>query len=170
MANYIEVPAADMEGFLQRKGFSRTTQRDEVVYIKRSQVDGALMLKVYTSIRNGSASVRGAGRDAVRVCVVWDDGTRSFGVGRFPPVFRVHSVQSVLERLEARLKEAAQRARDWLSEQGKSAERAMQERLEEKAEFAAREAEQERAAFMSDPDMRRDELELEAELLAEVPI
>jgi hypothetical protein len=82
----------------------RPKQRDEVVYIKRSTVDPSLMIKVYTSIRDGATAVRAAGRDAIRVCVVWDNGVRSFGVGKFDPVMRVHSVQSVLSRLDLRLK------------------------------------------------------------------
>ena len=145
MANFIAVPAADLENFLQKKNFSPTRQRDEVVYIKRSTVDPNLMIKVYTSIRHGSTAVRAAGKDAIRVCVVWDNGVgRSFGVGKFNPIFRVHSVQSVLERLDLRLKEAAQRARDWLSEQG------AKEDVQHKAAFAQKEREQEQAAFLAD--------------------
>jgi hypothetical protein len=126
MADFIAVPAADLETFLQKKGMARTLQRNEVVYIKRSTIDQNLMLKVYTSINNGQTAVRAAGRDAIRCCVVWDNGQgRSFGVGKFPPVFRVHSVQSVLDRLDLRLKEAAQRARDWLDEQAKKRAAAM---------------------------------------------
>jgi hypothetical protein len=120
MADFIAVPAVDLENFLQSKKFERTKQRDEVVYIRRSTVDPCLMMKIYTSIKDGQTTVRAAGRDAIRVCVVWDNGQgRSFGVGKFPPVFRVHSVQSVLERLDLKLKEAAQRAKDWLGEQAK---------------------------------------------------
>jgi hypothetical protein len=148
MANFIAVPAKDLEDFLQKHSFVRGKQRDEVVYTRHSKVDPALHIKVYTSIRDGQAQVRASGRDAIRVCVVWDNGQRSFGVGRFPPVFRVTSVQSVLERLDIRLREAAQRAKDWLSEQ------AAKEDAKQKALFAQREREQEQAAFMSDPDMQ----------------
>jgi len=145
MADFIAVPAADLENFLQKKNFTPTRQRDEVVYIKRSTVDTNLMIKVYTSIRQGATAVRAAGKDAIRVCVVWDDGRgKSFGVGKFNPIFRVHSVQSVLERLDLRLKEAAQRARDWLQEQG------AKEDLRQKDLFAQQEREQEQAAFLAD--------------------
>jgi hypothetical protein len=154
MANFIAVPAQDLEAFLQKKGYSRTKQRDEVVYIKRSQVDPSLMIKVYTSIRDGATAVRAAGRDAIRCCVVWDNGSRSFGVGKFQPVMRVHSVQSVLDRLNIRLTEAVQRAKEWLQEQADKRQR--EQDLRDKAAFAQREREQEEAAFMSDPDMRDD--------------
>jgi hypothetical protein len=150
MPTFVAVPSQTLEDHLQKKGYRRTVQRNEVVYIKRSQVDPSLMIKVYTSIAIGQTAVRAAGRDAIRCCVVWDNGFRSFGVGKFPPVFRVHSVQSVLERLDARLKEAVQRAKDWLSEQG------AKEDARQKAAFAQREREQEEAAFMSDPGMRDD--------------
>src|SRR5271157_3496218 len=39
MADFIAVPAVDLENFLQSKKFERTKQRDEVVYIRRSMVD-----------------------------------------------------------------------------------------------------------------------------------
>ena len=152
MADFIAVPAVDLENFLQNKKFERTKQRDEVVYIRRSTVDPNLMMKVYTSIKDGQTAVRAAGRDAIRVCVVWDNGQgRSFGVGKFPPVFRVHSVQSDLERLDLKLKEAAQRAKDWLAQE--ASKREAQEDARQKALFAQREREQERQAFASDPDM-----------------
>lgn len=145
MANFVSVPSQVLEDFLQKKGFTATTQRNEIVYIKRSKVDPNLMLKVYTSIAVGSTAVRAAGKDALRCCVVWDNGLgRSFGVGKFNPVFRVHSVQSVLERLELRLKEAAQRARDWLGEQ------AAREDLRQKNLFAEQERQAEQRAFMAD--------------------
>jgi hypothetical protein len=118
MANFIPVPAHDIESLLQSKGFARGKQGNEVVYTKHSSVDPYLHVKVYTSIREGQTQVRAAGRDAIRVCAVWDNKVgRNFGVGRFQPVFRVQSVQSVLERLELRLREAAQRCKDWLAEQ-----------------------------------------------------
>ncbi len=127
MANFIAIPAADIESFLQKKGFTRfkassgAFQTNEIVYHKRSTVNQGLMIKVYTSIREGQSSVRPAGKDAIRVCCVFDDGHRSFGVGKFDHVMRVHSVQSTLERLEERLKEATARAKEWLVEKGYSA-------------------------------------------------
>lgn len=151
MANFVAVPAADLENALQKKGYTRTTQREEIVYIKRSAVDPSLMIKVYTSISTrNTAAVRAAGRDAIRCCVVWDNGSRSFGVGKFQPVMRVHSVQSVLDRLNIRLAEAVQRAKEWLQEQADKRQR--EEDLRQKSLFAQREREQEQAAFMSDPD------------------
>jgi hypothetical protein len=164
MANFIEVPAQAIEGHLSAQGFSRTVQREEVVYVRSSQRNPDVKIKVYTSIRVGRTTVRGAGKDAVRVCVVFDNGRKSFGIGKFPSIPRVHSVESVLRRTDERLRLAKLRAVEWMKEQdarfGRSspapvtAAAAMRERIEEKAEFARRERVQEEAGFMSDPDIR----------------
>ena len=159
MAEYIDVPAADIENYLQGKKFVRTVQGTEVVYIKRSTVDPGLMIKVYSSITDGQSSARSTGRDSIKVCCVFDDGVRSFGVGKFPPVFRVTSVQSVLERLDLKIKEAAVRARDWLAQQGKKApstpvppppSQMEMEDIRQKNRFAEKERLQEQAAFLAD--------------------
>jgi hypothetical protein len=162
MANFIEVPAQDIENHLSAQGFSRTVQREEVVYVRSSQRNPDVKIKVYTSIRVGRTVVRGAGKDAVRVCVVFDNGRKSFGIGKFPSIPRVHSVESVLRRTDERLRLAKLRAVEWMKEQDARFGRTpapvqtnpMRERLEEKAEFARQERVQEEAGFMSDPDIR----------------
>ena len=155
MADFIAVPAADLEAFLQKRKFVRGKQGNEVIYTRHSSVDPNLFIKVFTSIRDGQTAVRAAGRDALRICVVWDNGAgRSFGVGKFDPVFRVHSVESVLKRLDIRMREAAQRAKDWLAEQAaKNPSSAAAADARQKAAFAERERQQEQQAFLSDPDL-----------------
>ncbi len=117
MASFIDVPAPALEGFLQSKGFVRAVRNREVVYEKQSKVNSVVWMLVYTSVSNGATSVRSAGKDAIRVCVVGrtTDG-RSWGIGRFPAVPRVHSVESVLRRTEERLREAAKRATEWIAQ------------------------------------------------------
>ncbi len=163
MANFIEVPAQAIESHLAAQGFIRSVQREEIVYTRSSQRNPDVKIKVYTSIRVGRTVVRGAGKDAVRVCVVFDNGRKSFGIGKFPSIPRVHSVESVLRRTDERLRLAKLRAVEWMKEQdarfgrtapARTAAQAMQERVEEKAEFARRERVQEEAGFMSDPDVR----------------
>lgn len=162
MANFIEVPAQDIEDHLSAQGFSRTVQHEEVVYIRASQRNPDVKIKVYTSIRAGRSVVRGAGKDAVRVCVVFDNGRKSFGIGKFPSIPRVHSVASVLRRTDERLRLAKLRAVEWMREQDArfgppvAAPPAdpMRERLEEKAAFARQERAQEEKGFMSDPDIQ----------------
>lgn len=160
--SFVPVPAATLEGFLRSLRFERTVRYNEVVYERRSARNPSVVMKVYTSIRQGDSLVRASGKDAIRVCVVFDDGVRSFGIGKFPPVPRVHSVDSVLRRLRERLVAASERGREWMDgddakarargQRPSWAEKALVERLQEKADFAARERRQEAAAFLSDPD------------------
>lgn len=155
MARYHEVPADVIEGWLAGRSFRRTVQRNEVVYVRESRRDPGVKMKVYTSVSDGAAGVRRSGSDAIRVVVVFDDGRRSFGIGKFRPVFRVTSDASVLSRLEARLKEAAARANEWLdrnpprSPPRRGPALPSREDLARKAEFARRERLQEEAALAS---------------------
>ena len=155
MPQFVAVPSEAIESLLRKKGFTRTTQRDEVVYIKRSGVNYNLMLKVYTSISVSSSVVRGVGKDALRCCVVFDDGVRSFGVGKFPPIFRVTSVESVLERLNIRIREASLRAREWLTQQDANNVEALRD-LEQKNRFAEKERAQEQQAYLNDMQQEQD--------------
>lgn len=150
MTRYVEVPASDIEQFLQSKGFSRTVQYQEVVYVLPHEKDPDVKLKVYTSIRTGAAAARNCGKDSIKVCVIFDNGRRSFGIGKFPRVHRTGSPDAVLARTYERMVEAYRRGSQWIREQ--AARRAVQGRLEEKAEFARLEREQEEAGFLSDPD------------------
>lgn len=144
MPKYIVVPAEDIEGFLRSKGFSRTVQCQEVVYVRRHEKDCNVVIKVYTSIATGAAAARKSGADSVKICTVWDDGGRSFGIGKFPRVHRTGSPEAVLHRVYARMREAYARGTEWIREQvEKGGER--RERRERVAEFAG---------FRSDPDFQ----------------
>jgi hypothetical protein len=114
MANYFAMPAETLEKWLVDNKFERTVQYREVVYVRKSQKNPDVVIKVYTSIRDGASNVRNSGRDAIRVCSVFDNGRKSFGIGKFPPVFRVTSVESVLGRLKDRIMDAAKRANEWI--------------------------------------------------------
>lgn len=138
MSQYFAVPASAIEDFLTDKKFERTVQRNEVVYSRKSSRNPNVILKVYTSIRIGASAVRGSGKDAIRACVIFDNGQRSFGIGKFPPVFRVTSTNSVLLRLDERLRQAAARGNEWIDNQAvRDAERAAEAR-----------------GFLSDPDFQ----------------
>ncbi len=118
MAQFFEVPAAEIEKFLSSKSFVRGIQGNEVVYTRKSRRNPDVLMKVYTSIRVGRTAVRSSGKDSIKVCVVFDSGRRSFGIGKFPPVFRVTSTESTLERLQHRIMMAAHRAEEWLNTNG----------------------------------------------------
>ena len=151
MPNYVNVPAATIEEFCQSKGFSRTVQGNEVVYVRSSRVNPDVKIKVYTSIRTGEAAARRRGKDSIKVCAVFDDGRRSFGIGRFPRVHRTGSPQAVLDRVLDRLRKAAARANEWIAENRTASREAWRDRLQEKAEFARLERAQEERAFSYGP-------------------
>ena len=149
MPHYVEVPAQDIEDFLSSKGFERTVHCQEVVYVRAHDRDPDVKVKVYTSIRTGAQSTRARGADSIKVCTVFDNGRKSFGIGRFPRVHRTGSAGKVLKRTYQRMREAYARGSEWLREQ----EARRTEDLAWKAESARAEREREAEAFMSDPDM-----------------
>lgn len=116
--NFVAIPSQDIENWLESKKFQRSVVRNEIVYTRASTRNPNVLLKVYTSIRVGSDSVRGAGRDSIKACVIFDNQKgKSFGIGKFPPVLRVVSVESTIKRLEERIREAAKRGNEWIDSQ-----------------------------------------------------
>ena len=112
--HYVPVSREAIEGFLKSKHFERTVQRTEVVYVFRHLKNPSVVVKVYTSLRDGERLARGCGEDAIRVATVFDDGFKAFGVGRFPKVLRTGSEQSVLDRVYSRIREAYLRGSDFI--------------------------------------------------------
>lgn len=178
MAKFFNIDPRVIESYLAARGFTRGVQYREVVYVKRSTRNPDVQVKVYTSIRVGSAQVRGSGKDAIRVCVVFDDGRRSFGIGKFPPVLRVDSEASIISRIDERVRAAAKRATEWLDancgprpvpaprpQADVDAEEAYMNKIVADAERAS-----EIRGFASDPDYRDflKDVELE-EVRGEVP-
>ncbi len=143
MTTFVSVPAQAIEDFLKSKGFVRTVQRCEVVYVRNHDRDPNVKIKVYTSIRTGAAAARRRGKDSIKVCTVFDNGQRSFGIGKFPRVHRTGSTEKVLERTLERMRAAYKRANQWLREQG------IQQDLFWKQEAAKREKELEAKAFLA---------------------
>jgi hypothetical protein len=147
MPHYVTVPAQAIEDFCEAKGFTRTTQRNEVVYVRASRRNPDVKIKVYTSIRAGRSTARGNGKDSIKVCAVFDNGRKSFGIGRFPRVHRTGSTEAVLARVLERLMAAAARANEWIGQN----DGAWRERLADKDAFARQERAQEERAFASGP-------------------
>ncbi|KKL87777.1 hypothetical protein LCGC14_1931310 [marine sediment metagenome] len=83
MTTFVSVPAQAIEDFLKSKGFSRTLCRNEVVYVRLHASCADVMVKVYTSIRTGQGSARRRGKDSIKVCTVFDNGHRSFGMAQW---------------------------------------------------------------------------------------
>jgi hypothetical protein len=155
MPHYVPVPAHEIESFLESKGFTRTVQYREVVYVRPHDKNPDVKVKVYTSIRVGAAQARSKGADSIKVCTVFDNGRKSFGLGKFPRVHRTGSSSAVLERTLERMRDAYKRGTEWIRGQAiRDAARAPDEDLAWKAAFAEKERADEQAGFASDPDFR----------------
>ncbi|MFA5202802.1 MAG: hypothetical protein WC708_00100 [Lentisphaeria bacterium] len=114
MPPFAEIRSEVLESFLTKKRFRRTIQGAEVVYIRDSSRNPCVKMKVYTSITNGNSKARRCGDDAIRVCVIYDDGKKNVGIGKFTPVHRTTSEESILQRLLERMLEAAKFADNWI--------------------------------------------------------
>ena len=104
MAEFYNIPKAEMEEFLQEQGFMEVLIPGtiELVYGKRiSQDDLQLTLRVYTGIGPGGHS-RDKGKDAIRVGLYLrtKDGQRIVRLGGSK---RVHRVKGWKENLQKRL-------------------------------------------------------------------
>lgn len=117
MSGFVLLNGAATEAFLQSKGFERTTQGNEVVYFRKHDRYPNIQVKVYTSIKIGSVVARTCGDDAIRVVSIFDDGKKSFGIGKFPRVYRTGTQDAVFERTLIRMKQAYQSCNEWLRTQ-----------------------------------------------------
>ena len=109
----VTVSAEAILTFLTGKGF---TERDamkvrgnEIVYERSHKVDSRYKVLVYTSVRRGSTVARGIGKDAIRVCAIFEQGSESRGICKLPRVHRTGTVEGVLTRVIERAREAYQR-------------------------------------------------------------
>ena len=116
--SFVEVNAKDFETFLEIKGFIRTIQKNEIVYVKPMEFNRSLFCKVYTSLSDGNAVARECGADAIRVCCVFENGEKHFGIGKFARVYRTGSQEAVFNRTQERIQAAFDRASAW-NEQNK---------------------------------------------------
>ena len=119
---YVEVPREAIIGRLEKAGFVREERSGEVTYSRRHDRDDRLKVIVYTSIAENAATGRGCGEDAIRVVALFSwtrrDETeprrKKLYTGR---VFRVTSVDGVLDRMMERARDAYAACNDWLKEQ-----------------------------------------------------
>ncbi len=120
--SYVEVPAESILAFLTVHGF---TERDamkvrgnEIVYERAHKADSRYQVLVYTSVRRGAHHVRGLGKDAIRVCAIFEQGSESRGICKLPRVHRTGSLEAVLGRMLARMREAYQACCDQRPKRG----------------------------------------------------
>lgn len=103
--------------FLESCGFTRFPNAGrEVVYGRVHHKVVSLVVKVYTSVRDGSSRSRGVGKDAIRVVAV-SCGNNSRGLWKGPRVNRTGSQEAVQQRTLERMREAYARLNEvaqWL--------------------------------------------------------
>lgn len=106
----VVVPADTLVAFLKSKGFAERdmakVRGSEIVYERSHKADTRYKVLIYTSVRRGSTVARAAGKDAIRVCAIFEDGSYSRGVCKLPRVHRTGTVEGVLERVLGRAREA----------------------------------------------------------------
>jgi hypothetical protein len=121
-ARYVAVPAAAIRNRLAAAGFRLLAVPlgcpGEEVYERRHDRDPRYAVKVYSSIQRGQEEVRDRGADAIRVVAVYYGGPlgasgewlggpgAARGIFKSPRVHRSGSVDSVLDRMIDRAREA----------------------------------------------------------------
>lgn len=117
---YVEVPRDAVVGRLERAGFVEEPGTGEVVYARPHDRDKRLVIRVYTSIAKGAAKGRGCGQDAIRVVALFQwtrAGETEIRRKKLfsARVFRVTSVEGVLDRMMERARDAYRSCNDWLA-------------------------------------------------------
>lgn len=122
MSTYVAVPREAITERLERAGFTRRPVKGEVTYERHHDRDARLIIVVYTSIAENGSAGRGCGEDAIRVLsfFTWTrQGETELRRKKLfeARVFRVTSVEGVLERMMERARDAYQACNKWLAEQ-----------------------------------------------------
>ena len=112
-SRFVELKRETLENFLSSKGFSRTVQNREVVYVFSHKADPSVKVKIFTSLTDGASSARSCGEDAIRVCTVFESNAKKFGIGKFPKILRTGSEEAILERIITRAREAYARGTEF---------------------------------------------------------
>jgi hypothetical protein len=106
---------------LEKAGFTRRPVKGEVTYERRHDRDERLVVVVYTSVAEDAAVGRGCGEDAIRVLsfFTWTrQGETELRRKKLfeARVFRVTSVEGVLDRMMERARDAYAACNKWLAE------------------------------------------------------
>lgn len=170
-----------LKSALENAGFKATKVGKELVYVRDHHKEPRLHVKVYTSVTVGKANAKKKGADAIRTCLTYTDAKgKERGVGKAKRVFRTGTDSAIVGRMKQRMREMYDLANRMAKGERcphcgsvrwpdsgkcvscfkKSAPQkaapapANMEKLEaEMHEMVAKyEAEQEAAAFLSDPD------------------
>jgi hypothetical protein len=113
-SRFVSVPAETLEGFLSSKGFVRGITGNEVHYDRINDRNPKIKVRVFTSISSNAVVARECGKDAIRVVVLADDGTKWVPLVKDSPrIYRTGSVEKILERVLMRAREAYAMTNDY---------------------------------------------------------
>jgi hypothetical protein len=116
----VEVPAEAIVTFLKSKGFAERdatkVRGNEIVYERAHRADPRYKVLVYTSVRRGATRARPVGKDAIRVCAIFEegrvlariarDGAMTRGIWKGSRVHRTGTVEGVFARMLERMRTA----------------------------------------------------------------
>lgn len=108
-SRYVAVPREAFEAFFAEREFVAGEAYGELTFERQvsCQTAGPVKVVVYTTVPAGGGRARPAGKDAIRVSVVFCDcHGRRHGVSSETKVLRTGTVEGVLERLLGRMREA----------------------------------------------------------------
>lgn len=110
---YIDIDADRFIAFLTSKGFSRTVQNRELVFVKQHERNPNLYVKVYSSISVNATLARGVGSDCIRVVAIHDGNGKSFGIWKATRTYRTGSQEAVEQRTYDRMRECYAALNRW---------------------------------------------------------
>jgi hypothetical protein len=112
---YVEIDSSHFLSFFASKGFSidPNPSGNEIVIMRRHDIDQRLVIKIYTSIRDGSASAREVNADAIRIIALFE-ATKVYPIFNGKHVYRTGSQEKVEMRTLQRAREAYKRCNQWL--------------------------------------------------------
>lgn len=115
---YNPVPSETIHAHLEEAGFTKGTAYNEVVYERPCHRLPSLIVRVYTSASVGSSKVKGCGKDAIRVVLLYKDPEgKTHGVKKAKKVLRTGKTEDILERMMERAR-CLYRFANWMSTAG----------------------------------------------------
>jgi uncharacterized Zn finger protein (UPF0148 family) len=115
MSNFVTVPRAAFDTIAKNWGFTAERRGNELVYVKVNSTNPNVRCLLFTSVAHDGQVVRGKGDDAIRVGVLYEKpGDQKGSWLYFRRVFRVTSVESVVNRTKLALLEGAKKAQQML--------------------------------------------------------
>lgn len=110
---FVVVPAEVFEACMKEHGFDEAVgkSRSERVYRRKHHRDTRYVVYIYSSIAHGRAVARSKGTDAIRVCIVFEDGMRTSGVASLPKVLRT-APKGIAMRADFVMMRVVERARE----------------------------------------------------------